>query len=167
MTELIKSTVEKIKCIQHDQYYVKTSDNKGCSICKIEKSKTKKVKSKRWSYTTWRDDGISSSNFDSFKIYVIKCWDEKEVFYKIGKTFNTIEKRFNDKIKLPYNYEIVLMFSNSALYISRLEKRLQKESKEHKYKPQKNFTGKNECFSAIKMTDGFNKLKRIYDKTLE
>jgi hypothetical protein len=47
-----------------------------------------------WSYTQWKEAADQSKNFDSFKVYIIKCWNENEEFYKIGKTFLTINQRF-------------------------------------------------------------------------
>ena len=51
--------------------------------------------------------GEKSKNFDSFKVYVIRCWDDNEEFYKIGRTYLKTKQRFKSNKSLPYNYEIV------------------------------------------------------------
>jgi hypothetical protein len=100
-------------------------------------------------------------------LYIIKCWDDNEVFYKIGKTYTKLDKRFSSSIKLPYKYDVILTFSNTALYISNLEKRLHRENKKNTYLPLKDFTGKNECFSSITQTEGFKKLKELHNNSIK
>jgi hypothetical protein len=145
---------KRVKCKKHDQYYIKEVVDNGCSICKIKKNKTIKPRSKAWSYAKWRDDGIASSNFDSFKIYIIRCFNDTEEFFKIGKTFTVVDKRL---VNLPYKYEVILMYSNSALYISRLEKKLHNANSKFKYKPLLSFTGEHECFSKVEGYDEYKK----------
>lgn len=114
----------------------------GCIHCTWGKS--------GWNSEKWERQAESSKNFDSFKIYIIRCWNENEEFYKIGKTFRNIKERLNNHI--PYNYEIIKTIeSKNGKYISQLEKKLQKENKEFKYLPKINFEGKYECFSKIKL----------------
>ena len=62
-----------------------------------------------------------SKNFDSFKVYVIRCWNEEEEFYKIGRTFRTVKHRFRDKIG-KYNYEVIKVEIGEAEDIYKLEK---------------------------------------------
>jgi len=101
-----------------------------------------------WSYTGWEEAGNKSKEFDSFKVYIIKCYNDKEEFYKIGKTFLTIKRRF---IRLPYNYKIIKIFKGSSRIISELENTIQKENKEFKYIPIIKFSGMQECFKNIKI----------------
>lgn len=123
------------------------------------KLKTKKRKKRRytkknkWSYSTWKLQGDNSKNFDSFKIYIIKCWDDRETFYKLGKTYTLISKRFEEPESMPYNYEVVYTKESNAYNISRLEKEYHKKLKEYKYVPLKHFHGCQECFSNIKDYD--------------
>lgn len=102
-----------------------------------------------WNNIHWNKQSLSSSNFDSFKVYIIRCWNENEEFYKIGKTFLDIKKRFENKYKMPYNYEIVKVFEskNNYKYINNLEKQLHKKHKIFRYQPKTKFGGWNECFS--------------------
>lgn len=103
-----------------------------------------------WSYTNWEKAGIKSKRFEYFKCYIIKCWNDEEEFYKIGKTYLPIKKRFDSKYLMPYKYEIIKIFQGKAKEVSKLEKELQKENKHNNYIPSISFQGMYECFSEIK-----------------
>lgn len=121
----------------------------GCSGCgREDTSKYQQLNPAGWSHTNWQKSAENSINFDSFKVYIIRCWNEEEEFYKIGKTYKTVEKRFDNKNKMPYNYETVLeeTFEN-AKEASIREDDLKAKNRENKYLPSINFNGKQECFS--------------------
>ena len=103
-----------------------------------------------WSYTAWESKGLSSKNFDSFKVYIIECYDDKETFYKIGRTFTTLDKRFVVKGNLPYKFKVISIIEGEARVMAELEVKLQNIHAEHKYIPTKHFDGKYECFSEFK-----------------
>lgn len=100
--------------------------------------------------TNWKKAALKSKNFDSFKVYIIKCYNENEKFYKIGRTFCTIKKRFQGKICMPYNYEIIKVFENNAEEMYKLENKLKKSNKKNKYVPKIIFKGMQECFEQLK-----------------
>ena len=64
---------------------------------------------------------IASNTVNSFKLtgwkqlhidnpaifYILKCWDDTEIFYKIGITCRSVKERYRSKANLPYNYEII------------------------------------------------------------
>lgn len=108
-----------------------------------------------WQHSKWQKAGETSKNFDSFKVYIIKCWNENEEFYKIGKTYLKLKKRFKSKTSLPYNYKIIKIFNHQtkAIYISELENKLQKSNKDYKYIPKLSFGGMYECFSSLEGLD--------------
>ncbi len=141
-------TKVKIKCNKHDYFFQKPNDHldgHGCPKCGIENNIT------TWSPRKWTEFGKSSKNFDSFKVYVIKCWNDEEEFYKIGKTYTTLKQRFNSKRDLPYDYEAIEIIEDKCgLIVSRLEKDLQNKNKDFKYIPKLKFGGMFECFSEIK-----------------
>lgn len=114
-----------------------------------------------WTYNKWRKQGEKSKNFDSFKCYIVKCYNDNEEFYKIGKTFLTLEKRLRPSSKMVYSYEILKIFEGGSREISELEHKLQKENKEFRYKPEIPFGGMYECYSDIK-----NLLKYIEDNNI-
>lgn len=103
-----------------------------------------------WNFITWKNKALVSKRFDSFKVYIIRCFNENEEFYKIGKTFLKINKRFT-KYSLPYNYEIIKIYESKTQFrrISKLENKLQKENYKFKYQPNIKFPGWNECFSKL------------------
>lgn len=120
----------------------------GCPNCGFENTrKYMQENPTGWSYSNWERQGLISKYFDSFKVYIIKCWNDKEEFYKIGKTFKTVENRFN-KTYNPYNYEILYEKKGESKCISNLENKLKKENKTYKYLPSINFNGMYECYTT-------------------
>lgn len=108
-----------------------------------------KINPTGWSYTSWINASKNSKNFDSFKVYIIECWNEEERFYKIGKTFTKVNKRFDWKHLMPYEYNIVKIFTGSGKEISELETKLKNMNKLNKYSPKLSFPGKYECYIKI------------------
>jgi len=124
------------------------------TLSKLENYGHNKFKSKEtkkntyWAPYEWNIAGMTSAHFDSFKVYIIECKGNGESFYKIGRTFNTIEKRFSSK-DFPYEYRIVASTSSDAAHICKLETFLHTIHKEYQYKPKQNFSGSTECFTTI------------------
>lgn len=143
-----------IICEEHD-IFEQTPDghlsDRGCPICGYGGN--------WWEDSVWVDAGKTSKNFDSFKCYIIRCWNNKEEFYKIGKTYLKVNQRFPSNLTMPYNYEIVQLFIDEGLIISKLEKNLIKENREFKYLPKIKFGGYSECFSKIHQS--LNKIKNL------
>lgn len=132
----------KIKCNQHgifEQNHNSHLLGYGCKYCSYDSS--------GWTHNKWVEKGNKSKNFDSFKVYIIKCWNENEEFYKIGKTFTKLKNRFKE---IPYKVDIIKVFNGDGLEVSILERELQKNNKNFKYLPLINFGGKYECFTEIK-----------------
>ncbi len=86
-------------------------------------------------------------------LYVIKCFDEHEVFYKIGRTSQaSIAKRFSkskSKRRMPYDYEIIYQHNGDAGLIFNLEEDLLIKLREYSYSPNKKFKGNNECVKVV------------------
>ncbi len=104
-----------------------------------------------WSYVSWQDAANSSKYFTGYKVYFLECWDDKsdERFYKIGRTFVPIEKRF--KRLIPYSYKVLdIIESDDAREICELEQFYKAENREFLYTPSKKFNGMHECFSELK-----------------
>lgn len=134
-----------IFCKTHEIIFSQRPDShlqgKGCNKC------ADKVKG--WSHTNWKVAGEKSKNFDSFKVYIIKCWNKDEEFYKIGKTYQTIKKRFSGTEAMPYNWKTIKIYKGEAIEMSKLERELQKYNKKLEYNPKIIFAGMYECFSKI------------------
>lgn len=143
-----------IICNKHGEFYQSPHNHLtgyGCIKCGIENtSKHCSDNPIGWSLTNWEKAGKISKKFDSFKVYIIRCWNETEEFYKIGRTYREVKYRFSGKSSIPYNYEILSIFENDAKSIYNLENKLKNINKEYKYKPLLNFNGKEECFSKLK-----------------
>lgn len=111
---------------------------RGCPICGL------KIKG-GWTTTKWLDKSIKSKNFDSFKFYIVECFDNNERFIKIGRTFKTVKKRFEGKI--PYKIisinEIIFSTHIEAFNFETLVKQILKD---YRYTPTKKFGGMYECY---------------------
>lgn len=123
----------------------------GCKKCGNENtSKARRENPTGWSLTNWIKAAEKSKQFDSFKVYIIKCYNEYEVFYKIGRTFLSVFNRFKSCQSMPYKYEIVKVYtSNNCKDIFKLENDLKNKHKHLKYKPLLKFHGRYECYSNL------------------
>lgn len=128
-----------------------SNNKRGCPLCAIE-SRKKSIRNNPtgWSITNWEDTSKRSKDFDSFKVYILKCWNDDEVFYKVGRTFKKVKNRFARKRDMPYDYivikEIVL---ESAKETFDMEAKIKSFNKRSSYIPFIDFRGKYECFSNI------------------
>ena len=122
-------------------------DGCGCPKCKYATQKT------FWSYTDWKLAGESSKNFKEFTLYAILCTNETESFIKIGKTFLDITTRFQKGVKMPYNWEVLFTYTNTAETISKLEKTLHNLYRQDAYVPNIKFGGSYECFNYSILTN--------------
>lgn len=80
-------------------------------------------------------------------VYFLKLEDGDEVFFKVGVTYNL---DINNRLKeFPKSYNIeVLLLDESNLYNSVIsECNVKEDMQSFKYKPNKDFRGKEECFS--------------------
>lgn len=134
----------KLICPTHNEFEITPNNHlngKGCRQCGLDNGV--------WSYSVWEEKGFKSINFDSFKIYIIECWNDNEHFFKIGKTFKTIKHRFKTSKLMPYQYKVIKFIEGDSKYISELELALKNINKENSYLPNKEFNGRYECFSKV------------------
>ena len=124
---------------------------RGCYKCRNQKiSKSQKDnQSGGWSTNLWETAANKSKNFDSFKVYIIECWNDTERFYKIGKTFKSVKARFKSKSEMPYNYKVLNEYIGNCKEICKLEQDLKNKHKEHSYTPKNEFNGMYECFNKL------------------
>ncbi len=133
-----------VTCNKHGDFNIKPNThlskrNKGgCPLCAKE--------SVGWNRRTWRRACEGKEGI----LYIIKCSNNKELFYKIGITSRKLEQRFCNKKTMPYNYKIIkLIKSKDSDYIFNLERKLHKINKKYKYIPKIQFDGFTECFSKV------------------
>lgn len=97
-------------------------------------------------------------------IYLIRCWNDEEDFYKIGITVHKdIRRRFN-KSEMPYQYALVEVVCADVEYIVDVETEAHKEMKTFHYTPKIPFGGHvRECFSK----EGFNQAVKLFKNLSE
>lgn len=137
-----------VTCPLHGDFPVTPANHlklRGCPVCRYEKTSViNGEKSTGWSLSRWQKGGNISKFFDSFKVYFVKAYDKQECFYKIGRTYCTVDNRFES---IPYFYDVILITSHDdPKIIFDLENHLKRTFKAHKYKPLKPFGGQHECF---------------------
>ena len=138
------STKIKIICSQHGVYETSPENHifgKGCCVCGVHNSE--------YMFNKFKDRCIKNNNGLGI-LYVIGCWsdDKSEVFIKIGITSRSVQKRFNSKTQMPYNYKIIHEVVGSPEYIYDLETKLHNKSNKYSYWPNIQFSGASECFKA-------------------
>lgn len=106
--------------------------------------------------------GFSRTEFTEFceenkgYLYIIKCSNDNESFYKIGITKQEfLRKRFSCDTSMPYNVETIKTYVSSPSIIFDLETKLHRICKQYQYTPIINFGGYTECFTNIEMAIEF------------
>jgi len=115
----------------------------GCPLCA-------NIKRGESGFSGWsRSDWVNCANGRVCELYLIRCWNDEECFYKVGITFQTVRRRFRAKSSrgMPYEYNVVkIVSSEDCDYIHRLEHRFKRRFKKYKYFPKLSFGGETECF---------------------
>lgn len=119
----------------------------GCPNC------ARLIPTNSWTFSEWEEFGLKSKNFTGFSLYVIECWNDTESFLKVGKTFVPIEKRYDYKDLMPYDYKIILREEGCARWISNLELHIHQQLKHLKVTPCKEFKGHTECYDVSHKED--------------
>lgn len=139
LTTYIQNKIKvKILCKEHgifEQIPFTHLEGHGCPKCNPAAG---------WSRTEWIEFCNKKSKIPT--LYIIRCFDEKEEFIKIGITTKSIHKRFITN-KLPYSYEVIKEIKGSPDFIFDKEHNLHRLYKNSSYKPLKVFHGETECFN--------------------
>lgn len=122
------------------QYPKNHTSGNGCPKCSWEEFKNN-------SSSYLREGYIKIANGRKAIIYLIKCRNENEEFYKIGKTIHKVNKRFI-KSNIPYTFEEVVTHEGKAEDTFDLEIKLHKKYKEYRYTPLQWFAGYTECYTT-------------------
>lgn len=138
----------RVKCNKHNIFFDILPSNHltgtRCRKCFSEnQSELFKGKEGTGGYT--RTGYANQANGREARVYLIRCFNENEEFYKIGKTFLELNSRFT-KGNLCYNYEEVHSIYGEASLIYDLENEMHRKYKEFKYKPENWFAGHTECY---------------------
>jgi hypothetical protein len=149
---IYKSCKEKveIKCNMHNIYFEQYPTNHlfgGCCRKCLSENISKSLQGKEGTCGYTKSRYIKQAGDRKAYVYLIKCWNENEEFYKIGKTFLDINIRFK-KSNLCYEFKEVHFHYGDAGYIYDLENELHRIYKPHRHKPKKWFAGHTECFTT-------------------
>ena len=141
-SQYIKKDIKlTIRCVKHNYVFEQTPNShlrgSGCPICGKENS--------GWNRSNFKEKCIKYNNGFGI-LYLVKCFNENEEFYKIGRTSQSIKKRLGNKNYLPYNYEVVQEIQDSPENIFNLENLLHRLYKDYSYLPLLDFKGKTECY---------------------
>lgn len=143
----------KIICKKHGEFLQSANIHvrgKGCPKCGDEScSKHHSDNPTGWTKSNWFEASKKSNQFDSFKVYIIRCWNNEEDFIKIGRTFLPIKRRFCSKRTMPYNYEIIKVYEDDCEKIYNLEGELKRLNKSYRYAPNIKFKGDKECYTNM------------------
>lgn len=132
----------QIICRDHGSFFQSAKshrDGSGCPKCVITIDYTKD------SYINLCKTYASGDSH----LYVIQCFDENELFYKVGISYYGANRRFNSKGKMPYNFKILNEIKGNAELVWDLEKKIHKLLKQYRIAPIKAFHGSTECFREI------------------
>lgn len=149
---VIYTTADKkvdIICKVHGIFSMRANTHLNGSGCRICGNELRQNGLNKYKHSQWKTYGENSKKFESYKVYIIKCWNDYENFYKIGKTFKTIHQRFSNKTAMPYKYEVLKLFEGESKVMSELEDELHRKNKLYKYVPNISFGGMTECFSEL------------------
>lgn len=139
-----------IKCNIHNEYFEVFPKNHmiggRCRKCLSENISNSLI-GKEGTCGYMRSWYIKQADGREAYVYLILCQNKEEEFYKIGKTFLDISKRFT-KGNLPYNFKKIHSIHGEAGYIYDLENELHRKYKEYKYRPFEWFAGHTECYTT-------------------
>lgn len=149
-TEIIPKTIT-VTCRVHGGFKANLITHaQGHQVCPECHKNVLKQRTGSYFYHDWETQGVNSSNFDSFKVYIFKLITEHGILYKIGKTFLTPIERFKHST-MPYTYNVIEYYEGPADIVSKFEQELHNMNKHTKIIPEKRFHGSNECFSSYIM----------------
>lgn len=134
-----------ITCPKHGDFL-----QRACSHLAGDKCPKCRKESYGWTHRTW------AALKGEHKLYAILFTSEDEKFVKIGKTSNSLKRRYKS-LGGKYEYKVISIIkasdSDSAIELSQAEAELKKLLSPYRYTPKKEFYGKTECFTTEVITD--------------
>lgn len=150
---IIEDTTNKatITCSKHGDFYVSLNNiihhKTGCPKCAELRRK--------FGRRGFID--LCETNNSIAKLYLIKCHNSEECFYKIGITQQDLKNRFYN---IPYEVDIIMELSGTPNIIWDTELFLHTLYSANRYTPSIDFKGKNECYK-------FDDVNLVKDKILQ
>ncbi|MAX51442.1 MAG: hypothetical protein CMH22_05640 [Methylophaga sp.] len=143
----------------YDKFEYKTAKTKGDIYCKIHKEYFKITPNDHLTGYGCPQCGIENGGYPRTSyvngakgrpaiVYLIRCWNKNEEFYKIGKTYKGLKKRFRPNIYSKYfEYKEVFTCSFDAGTAFDTEILLHRKFYSYKYIPFEQFDGYTECYT--------------------
>ena len=131
-----------INCKYHGEFSQNAGSHllgKGCPLCGIL--------NRGWTNKSF-ENACNRNNRGLAMLYVLKIYNDDEMFYKVGKTSRSVKERF-DKSNLPYDYDTLFCIEGEPSRVSELERIILREKRGSQYMPTKTFGGSTECLSDI------------------
>jgi len=92
---------------------------RGCSFCKAENQR-------RLNAIRFED------TYDVATIYLLKCYNDSEVFLKIGITSKTVDERYPTIERMPYKYETLFEWKGDSKTVVDMEHKIKSKFTYHK-----------------------------------
>ena len=159
------SKAKRVHLSRYDYSKVKYTlkDNLVVIICKehgdFKQSANNHLRGQNCPKCAMKNMGYTRTNFvnscekygGTGSLYAIKCFDDKEVFYKVGITSRTVSERFCSISEMPYSYKTIYDFEGDPEFVFDIERKLHAILHSKHYQPNTIFGGHlTECFTTIK-----------------
>ena len=138
-----------IRCLEHgvfSQIPENHLQGQGCPLCgNIKISNHAKKNSYGWSFSKWKK--LIKKNKLVPRLYILKCYNNYEVFIKIGISMHEVKKRYPGKREMPYKFDILFEMVGIPENIFKIEQKIKKQFNENKFIPSIKFNGMFECYN--------------------
>lgn len=152
-----KKTKMVVTCKKHGDYLITPNDHlsgKGCRECGFDLTSDLHRKNPMgWRHDHWKKAAEMSKHFHGYKVYVVKIEVNGVLYFKVGRTYGTIKRRFTKAgIKV---IEVISVFNfDDAEECCIFENKLKNLNKEHQINPPEKFGGYTECFYKLNKYNG-------------
>lgn len=114
-------------------------------------------KQEAWTNNTYYNNKNAIKNKEKWQskssnLYLVRFWNDSEIFFKIGITSQSLERRFR-KSDTEYSYEVIKFIPMSLYDAVVLEQSLLEKHKKYKYTPLIKFRGHTECLSYFSLKE--------------
>ena len=96
--------------------------------------------------------------------YILQCYDNDELFYKVGVTRKSVSGRYFGDSLMPYEFEIILEIDIGVVEAYHLEQDILERYSNKKYLPKLYFGGHSECLSInpLEEDEKLKELNKLY-----
>ena len=144
-----------ISCAVHGDFEQTAGDHlqgKGCPQCSFLIM--------GWTKTSFSHRCLNN-NRGLGVLYLIRCHNSEESFYKLGISSSSVAYRYNGNLKMPYEYEVIKELKLNSDLVYDMENQMISRLAKYRYEPSIYFNGRTECFSKLEP------ILKMLDKLLE